>query len=107
MKLSELIVDGLHCLRDGEFHALGFSSDARPGLLTFAETAEFLAALDGKRTIAAVITTPELHHAVPRSLAVAVHPSPRLAFYESHSWLARHTDFYTLAIQGSVAASAR
>jgi len=94
MNLSEVIVDGLICYRNGIFRNLGFVGDAKEALLTFIESENFLPILKQKLNVSAVITTPELAELIPDHIAVACHCAPRRAFYECHSWLYNETTFY-------------
>jgi UDP-3-O-[3-hydroxymyristoyl] glucosamine N-acyltransferase len=94
MKLSEAAtIAPLSVHRDGAFESLGTLTHSGPRLLVFVEAETFLDQLGYNRSVACVITRPELVDAIPSSYAVAASSAPREAFYGLHCSLAA-TDFY-------------
>lgn len=95
MKLQDVahIINGrVHS--DGSFENLGFSIHEGPGLLTWLESGKYLPSIKKNQGISAVVAPPELAPLVPAGLGVLQHEQPRVAFYQLHNHLARHTSFY-------------
>lgn len=95
MRISEFAVAGsVEVIRDADFEALGFLSDAKPSMLVFIESPRFLPALKRVCDISCVIAHPDLATSIESSRGLAVSKTPRLAFARIHEYLVRETPFY-------------
>lgn len=107
MKLSQ-VADriGMRVERDAAFESLGFLTHTMPAMLAFVGDQAYLALLEGRPHLCAVIATPELAAAVPPRLGLALAQDPRKAFYALHQMLATETDFYWRAFETEIAPDA-
>ncbi len=94
------------CLRDGEFHSLGYASHTGDSMLSFLDHESFLEPLLANQSVTAVLVTPALAGSLPSHLAVLESQNPKEDFYDLHTHLTRNTFFYGEPAPTEVAADA-
>lgn len=95
MRLSNLSkVVSINILRDGEFYSLGILSHDADSMLVGLYDKDYMNLLISNPHISCVITKPDFALQLPEQLAVGVCSDPKTAFYQIHSYLLDHTDFY-------------
>lgn len=107
MKLSEieLIQDGVHVLRDGEFMMLGLTANKNiEPTLSFLADPKYLDALVSNPCISCAIMTPELADTVSRTskIGIATSADPKYSFFCLHNYLVDHTTFYSFKKQNNI-----
>lgn len=83
-----------HVVRDGEFDDLGLLSHRGRQYCVTLYDVGFLPQFLANPDITCVITLPALADAVPSSVGLAVATDPNMVFYQVHSYLMKHTEFY-------------
>lgn len=100
MRLSMVnnITQDIDILMDGEFSELGLTAtQGKPNsLLCFIENGEYLPEFRENRSIACVVTTPDLAKNIvnEKKYGVAISKNPRLSFFKIHNYLFESTNFY-------------
>lgn len=107
MTLTELArTVPMEVVRDGEFQSLGLMSHRSPALLACLYDPRAVRECRRNPDLAGIITMPGLADAVPRHLALAVAPAPRVSFSDAQRFLVNETDFYGPDTASSIAADA-
>jgi len=96
MRLSDICSRaGVHVVRDSDFESLGLLSYDCPRMLACLYDPSYISReLLTNRSVAAVITRPELAPRIPAGLGLGTAPDPVAAFYAIHEILLRETSFY-------------
>lgn len=106
MKLSDIALDDVRLIRDGEFSRIGLASDVGEEILTPVETKRDLQSVLLRPDITCVITNEEFAKSVPGHVGTIVCGNPLEALFKVHNSLVESGQFYPAPEENSIDHSA-
>jgi len=107
MKLSEINVDAIEVIAEGEFESIGNITQNKLKQLSFIENEKYISIIPLNSSISCILTNKELIPFLPGDIGIIISDDPKKSFYQIHNYLARKTNFYGSPFDTIIGGSAK